>query len=116
MFFSPTMGIYQRRKMRTKRITQVKTNSPMKILFFGLASNLILLESGFEIKVQVSRLRPTRRYFNKFWDLPPLKFAEARNAPVMGSRVGFPTAVLRQGYFQSLIKRIVKILLAATPS
>jgi hypothetical protein len=36
------MGTYQRRKMRMKRITQVKTNSPMKILFCGLISNVIL--------------------------------------------------------------------------
>jgi uncharacterized protein YjhX (UPF0386 family) len=42
MFFNPTMGIYQRRKMRKKRIRQVKTNNPMKILFCGLISNVIL--------------------------------------------------------------------------
>ena len=36
------MGTYQRRKMRTKRMTQVKTNSPMKILFCGLISKVIL--------------------------------------------------------------------------
>jgi hypothetical protein len=35
MFFNPTMGTYQRRKMRKKRIRQVNTRSPMKILFLG---------------------------------------------------------------------------------
>jgi hypothetical protein len=35
MFLNPTMGTYQRRKMRKKRIKQVKTRSPMKILFLG---------------------------------------------------------------------------------
>jgi uncharacterized protein YjhX (UPF0386 family) len=38
MFFNPTIGIYQSRKMRKKRIKQVKTKSPMKILFLGLMS------------------------------------------------------------------------------
>jgi hypothetical protein len=42
MFFNPTMGTYQRRKMKQKRMTQVKTKSPIKILFFGLLSNVIL--------------------------------------------------------------------------
>jgi hypothetical protein len=36
------MGTYQRRKMRMNRIIQVKTNSPIKILFCGLISNVIL--------------------------------------------------------------------------
>lgn len=76
MFFSPTMGTYQRRKRRQKRITQVKTNSPMKILFLGLFSNVLLYESGFQIKILMSWLAPTRKYSNKFWDLPPLLFAE----------------------------------------
>jgi hypothetical protein len=35
MFFNPTMGTYQSKKMREKRIRQVKTRSPMKILFLG---------------------------------------------------------------------------------
>jgi hypothetical protein len=38
MFFNPTMGTYQSRKMRKKRIKQVKTKSPIKILFLGLMS------------------------------------------------------------------------------
>jgi hypothetical protein len=42
MFLNPTMGTYQRRKMRRRRRIQVKTNSPMKILFWGLFSNAIL--------------------------------------------------------------------------
>jgi hypothetical protein len=33
IFFSPTIGTYQSRKMTKKRIRQAKTNSPMKILF-----------------------------------------------------------------------------------
>jgi hypothetical protein len=43
MFFNPTIGTYQSRKMRKKRIKQVKTKSPMKILFLGLISKTILL-------------------------------------------------------------------------
>jgi hypothetical protein len=39
MFFRPTMGTYQNKKMSKKRIKQVKTNSPTKILFWGLISN-----------------------------------------------------------------------------
>jgi hypothetical protein len=42
MFLNPTMGTYQRRKMRMRRRIQVKTNSPMKILFLGLISKAIL--------------------------------------------------------------------------
>jgi hypothetical protein len=42
MFFNPTMGTYQRRKIRKKRIKQVKTNNPMKILFLGFVSNVNL--------------------------------------------------------------------------
>jgi hypothetical protein len=38
IFFNPTKGTYQSRKMRKKRITQVKTSSPMKTLFLGLTS------------------------------------------------------------------------------
>jgi hypothetical protein len=33
MFFNPTMGTYQSKKMRKKRIRQVNTRSPIKILF-----------------------------------------------------------------------------------
>jgi len=39
MFFNPTMGTYQNKKISKKRIKQVKTNSPTKILFWGLVSN-----------------------------------------------------------------------------
>jgi len=42
MFLNPTMGTYQTRKVRMRRMTQVKTSSPIKILFFGLISNIIL--------------------------------------------------------------------------
>jgi hypothetical protein len=35
IFFSPTIGIYQSKKMTKKRIKQAKTKSPMKILFLG---------------------------------------------------------------------------------
>jgi hypothetical protein len=38
MFFNPTRGTYQSRKMMKKRIKQVRTKSPMKILFWGLIS------------------------------------------------------------------------------
>jgi hypothetical protein len=38
IFFNPTRGTYQSRKMRKKRIKQVKTKSPIKILFCGLTS------------------------------------------------------------------------------
>ena len=41
MDFNPTMGTYQRKKMRTKRMMQVKSNNPMKILFCGLISKVI---------------------------------------------------------------------------
>jgi hypothetical protein len=42
MFFNPTIGTYQSRKMRKKSIKQVKTRSPMKILFLGLMSKKLL--------------------------------------------------------------------------
>jgi len=42
MFLNPTMGTYQRRKMSMRRIIQVKTSSPIKILFLGLISKAIL--------------------------------------------------------------------------
>ena len=35
IFFSPTTGIYQSKKMKKKRIRQVTTSSPTKILFLG---------------------------------------------------------------------------------
>jgi PIN domain nuclease of toxin-antitoxin system len=38
MVFNPTMGTYQNKKIREKRIKQVKTKSPIKILFLGLVS------------------------------------------------------------------------------
>src|SRR4030042_2542589 len=48
MFFNPMMGTYQRRKMTKKRMTQVKTSNPIKILFRGLFSNVILLKFEYE--------------------------------------------------------------------
>ena len=48
MFFNPTMGTYQRRKMRKKRMTQVKTSNPIKILFCGLFPNAIPLKFKYE--------------------------------------------------------------------
>jgi hypothetical protein len=33
IFLNPTMGTYQRRKMRMRRMTQVKASNPTKILF-----------------------------------------------------------------------------------
>jgi uncharacterized protein YjhX (UPF0386 family) len=44
MFLNPTMGTYQRRKIRRSRRIQVKANNPMKILFCGLISTVILQE------------------------------------------------------------------------
>jgi len=41
IFFNPTRGTYQRRKIRKKRIKQVRTNNPIKILFLGLFSKKI---------------------------------------------------------------------------
>jgi uncharacterized protein YjhX (UPF0386 family) len=38
IFFNPTKGTYQSKKIRKKRIKQVKTSSPIKILFWGLDS------------------------------------------------------------------------------
>jgi uncharacterized protein YjhX (UPF0386 family) len=38
MFLSPTMGTYQSIKIKKKRIKQVITKRPMKILFCGLTS------------------------------------------------------------------------------
>ena len=46
IFFNPTKGTYQSRKMKKKRIKQVKTSSPIKILFFGLFSNGIPYQFG----------------------------------------------------------------------
>jgi len=48
MFFNPTMGTYQRRKITKKRMTQVKTSNPIKILFCGLFSNVILLKLKYQ--------------------------------------------------------------------
>ena len=56
-----------------KRITQVKTNSPMKTLFCGLISNVILLRIQIsKSEAQTTRLETTQRYFNKLWDLSPV--------------------------------------------
>jgi hypothetical protein len=40
IFFKPTKGTYQSRKMRKKRTKQVKTKSPIKVLFCGLPSKI----------------------------------------------------------------------------
>jgi hypothetical protein len=42
IFFIPTIGTYQSRKIIRKRIRQVKTSNPIKILFCGLISTMIL--------------------------------------------------------------------------
>jgi hypothetical protein len=44
IFFNPTKGTYQSRKMRKKRIKQVKTSSLIKILFWGLSSKATSLK------------------------------------------------------------------------
>jgi hypothetical protein len=52
------MGTYQRRKISKKRMTQVKTSNPIKILFCGLVSNIILLKCKYEAprpKAEASR-------------------------------------------------------------
>jgi hypothetical protein len=72
MFLNPTMGTYQRRKMRQRRITQVRTSSPTKILFLGFISNGILSS------IQISNLEiPYKSHpnFNKFQGLEPQKFS-----------------------------------------
>jgi hypothetical protein len=38
IFFNPTRGTYQSKKMRKKRIKQVRTKRPIKTLFLGLIS------------------------------------------------------------------------------
>jgi len=47
MFFNPTIGTYQSRKMSKKRIKQVKTNSPIKTLFLGSISNITSLVRSY---------------------------------------------------------------------
>jgi hypothetical protein len=42
IYFNPTRGTYQSRKIRKKRTRQVKTKSPIKTLFLGLFSKIIL--------------------------------------------------------------------------
>jgi len=44
IFFNPTKGTYQSRKMRKKRIKQVRTRSLIKILFWGLSSKATSLK------------------------------------------------------------------------
>ena len=64
--------------MRMNRMTQVKTNSPMKILFCGLISKVLLLRiKKSKSEIETIHLEVTQTYFNKFWHLSPLKFAEA---------------------------------------
>ena len=38
IFFNPTKGTYQSKKMKKNRIKQVITSNPIKILFWGRAS------------------------------------------------------------------------------
>jgi hypothetical protein len=40
IFLNPTMGIYQSKKMKKKRMRQVTTSRPIKILFLGRFSNI----------------------------------------------------------------------------
>ncbi len=80
-----------------KRMIQVKTNSPMKILFCGLISNAILSISKYQSRKQTTRWQATHTYFNKFRHLSPLKFAAAfRNDTVTRRRdtiLVFPLAI-----------------------
>jgi len=55
IFFSPTKGTYQSRKMRKKRIKQVKTSSPIKILFLGLTSKVTSQRKMSNAKTQSSK-------------------------------------------------------------
>ena len=49
IFFNPTIGTYQSKKIRKKRIRQVITRSPMNILFLGLASKNSSTDCGIQI-------------------------------------------------------------------
>ena len=53
MFFNPTIGIYQSKKIKKKRMRQEITNSPIKILFFGRLSKTNLLKMS-NVKTQSS--------------------------------------------------------------
>jgi len=57
-----------------KRMIQVKTKSPMKILFCGLISNVILSNLQISKSERDDPAEATHTYFNKFWYLSPLKF------------------------------------------
>jgi hypothetical protein len=39
IFFNPTIGIYQSKKIKKKRMRQEMANNPIKILFFGRLSH-----------------------------------------------------------------------------
>jgi hypothetical protein len=70
MFFNPTMGTYQNKKISKKRIKQVKTNSPIKILFWGLVSN----GSSQKVKLPACPARPGQDTYPskwKVWRSPP---------------------------------------------
>jgi uncharacterized protein YjhX (UPF0386 family) len=70
MFFNPTIGTYQSRKMRKKRIKQVKTKSPMKILFLGLISkspSYFIAECGLQNAAPPPQPSPLEG-----WSLPTL--------------------------------------------
>jgi hypothetical protein len=49
MFLNPTTGIYQSKKMKEKRIRQVMTSNPMKILFWGRFSTVTSFETKFGV-------------------------------------------------------------------
>jgi hypothetical protein len=66
IFFNPTKGTYQSRKMRKKRIKQVKTSSPIKILFFGLTSNVAPRNN---VKCQSSNQIETILNVTQIWNL-----------------------------------------------
>jgi hypothetical protein len=52
MVFNPTIGTYQNKNIREKRIKQVKTKSPMKILFLGLTSNVTSSVRNYQFVVR----------------------------------------------------------------
>ncbi len=83
MFFNPTMGTYQDKKISKKRIKQVKTNSPIKILFWGLVSN----ESSQKVKLFAYPARPRRGTYASKWKV--------------GRRQSAITGVVTRPYFKT---------------
>jgi hypothetical protein len=55
IFFNPTKGTYQSRKIRKKRIKQVKTSRPIKTLFLGLISKSPSEIRMSNVKIQSSK-------------------------------------------------------------